>query len=79
MKIRITSMIICFLSSITAPLFAQDSPLDTLTSHVAGIRQELDVLKRLKISGYMQAQFQLTDSGGSKGYAGGDFPSGVDR
>ena len=50
MKIRITSMIICFLSSITAPLFAQDSPLDTLTSHVAGIRQELDVLKRLNIT-----------------------------
>ena len=79
MKIRIASIIICFLSSIVTPVFAQDSPLDTLTSHVAGMRQEMDVLKRLKISGYMQAQFQLTDSGGSKGYAGGDFASGVDK
>ena len=36
---------------------AQDesaNPLDTLTSSVVGIRQELDVLKRIKISGYIQ-------------------------
>ena len=49
MKKRITSIIICLLSSLTAPLFAQDSPEDTLTGHVAGLRQELDVLKRIKI------------------------------
>ena len=79
MKIRITPIITFLLCSMALPLFAQDSPLDTLTSHVAGIRQELDVIKRLKISGYIQTQFQLTDSGGSKGYAGGDFASGLDK
>ena len=79
MKKRITSIIICLLSSLSAPLFAQDSPEDTLTGHVAGLRQELDIVKRIKISGYIQAQYQLTDSGGSKGYAGGDFAPGVDK
>ena len=79
MKIKITSVIICLLTALAAPLFAQDSPLDTLTSHVAGIRQELDVLKRLKISGYIQAQFQVADSMGQPSFAGGNFASGVDK
>ena len=61
------------------PLFAQDSPLDTLTSHVAGIRQEFDVLKRLKVNGYIQAQFQVADSMGQPSFAGGNFPTGVDK
>lgn len=55
------------------------NPLDTLTSHVAGIRQELDVLKRLKLSGYVQAQFQVADSAGESSFEGGNFPSGVDK
>ena len=59
--------------------FAQDiemNPMDTLTSHVAGIRQELDVLKRLKINGYVQAQYQLADSAGENSYNGGNFAAG---
>ena len=58
---------------------AQDVLQDTLTGHVAGIRQELDVLKRIKVSGYIQAQYQVTDSGGAKSFAGGDFAAGVDK
>ena len=79
MKIRITSIITFLLCSMAFPLFAQDSPLDTLTSHVAGIRQEFDVLKRLKVNGYIQAQFQVADSMGQPSFAGGNFPAGIDK
>jgi hypothetical protein len=55
------------------------NPMDTLTSHVAGIRQELDVLKRVKVGGYIQAQFQIADSAGAPSFEGGNFASGVDK
>lgn len=60
---------------------AQDAeqPIDTLTRHVAGIRSELDVLKRIKVSGYMQAQFQIADSAGQSSFGGGSFGAGVDK
>lgn len=54
-------------------------PLDTLTSHVAGIKADLEVLKRIKVSGYVQAQFQYADSSGQSSFAGGNFASGVDK
>jgi hypothetical protein len=56
-----------------------EAPLDTLTRTVAGMRQELDVLKRLKVSGYIQAQFQYADSAGAAAYLGGAFPAGADK
>ncbi|MFM2135243.1 MAG: hypothetical protein RL021_643 [Bacteroidota bacterium] len=61
------------------PVYAQDvemNPMDTLTSHVAGIRQELDLVKRVKINGYVQAQFQLADSAGQSSFNGGNFAPG---
>lgn len=63
-------------------LFAQETeatPLDTLTNHVAGIRQDVDVLKRIKLSGYIQAQFQYGDSTGAAAYNGGAFNAGIDK
>lgn len=52
---------------------------DTLTPAVAIIRQELDVLKRIKVTGYLQTQFQYGDSIGSAAYSGGSFGAGVDK
>ena len=57
----------------------QENPADTLTSTVSAIRQELDVLKRTKISGYIQTQFQYGDSIGAGQYAGGAFSAGADK
>ena len=36
-----------------------EPPLDTLARHTAGLRQEVEVLKRIKLSGYIQAQYQV--------------------
>jgi hypothetical protein len=62
--------------------FAQDMnelPLDTLTRRVSMIQSTLDVMNRIKISGYIQAQFQWADSMGQASVAGGNFAAGVDK
>jgi hypothetical protein len=82
MKIKLTLLLIAFAALFQLQTRAQETneaPLDTLTRHTAGIRSELDVLKRIKISGYMQPQFQVADSGGINTYAGGNFPAGTDK
>lgn len=59
---------------------AQDTPAeDTLPSTVAAIRQELDALKRIKVTGYLQAQYQYGDSTGAAVYSGGSFGAGADK
>jgi len=52
---------------------------DTLAATVAKISSDLEVLKRIKFSGYVQAQFQWADSAGIASYAAGDFPARVDK
>jgi len=56
-----------------------DTPMDTLTRRVASIQSAVDVINRIKISGYIQTQFQWTDSAGTASVAGGNFSSGVDK
>lgn len=55
------------------------NPIDTLTSTVIKIKDDLDVLKRIKISGYLQPQFQASDSNGAASYAGGNFNANTDK
>src|SRR5437868_11904939 len=52
--------------------YAQESG-DTVASSLARISSDIDVFKRLKISGYMQPQFQVADSAGNNSFAGGNF------
>jgi hypothetical protein len=89
MKRKLISLIIAFSAIIMMNAQAQETqeaPLDTLTRHVSAIRSELDVLKRIKVTGYIQAQYQVADMADSLGilngitsYAGGNFPRGVDK
>lgn len=58
--------------------FAQDksnSKLDSLSLNVARLNKTVDVLEKIKISGYIQAQFQIADTLGVKSFNGGDFSS----
>lgn len=48
---------------------------DTLLSTVSKLSSDLDFLKRMKITGYMQFQFQYADSSGEAAFAGGNFAS----
>lgn len=52
-----------------------ENPLDTLTRSVQNIVDELSKSKRLKITGYIQPQWQIIDSAGAPSFAGGDFSS----
>ncbi len=46
---------------------------DTLTATVVKLASDIDFLKRIKISGYMQMQYQYADSSGDINFAGGNF------
>lgn len=58
--------------------YAQEST-DTTQSTLAKLIGEIDLLKRIKVSGYLQGQFQYADSSGQRSFNGGDFASGVDK
>ena len=58
---------------------AEEAPIDTLTRAVAKLSDDVATLKKIKISGYIQSQFQWADSNGVKSFAGGDFPVNVDK
>jgi phosphate-selective porin len=57
---------------------AQDvvSPTDTLANSIHSITDDLSKMKKLKITGYMQPQWQYIDSAGAPSVAGGDFSNG---
>ncbi|HLG41001.1 MAG TPA: hypothetical protein VI461_15075 [Chitinophagaceae bacterium] len=59
------------------PCVAQ--PKDTLSEIVKGLQTDLKALKKLKISGYLQAQVQFADSNGIASYAGGSFNANTDK
>lgn len=74
MKSKIYLLILCaFLTFGATAQESPEQPIDTLTRYVAGIGSDLSVLKRLKITGYIQPQWQHIDSAGAPSYAGGDF------
>ena len=56
-----------------------ENPLDTLARSVQNISDELSKMKRLKITGYIQPQWQYIDSAGAPSFAGGDFSNAGSR
>lgn len=54
-------------------------PLDTLDARLKTLEKGFAVLKNLKVTGYVQAQWQRAEAIGIKSYAGGDFPTGTDN
>ena len=55
------------------------TPEDTIASTVAKLHSDMENMKKLKVSGYIQGQFQYCDSTGVKTFAGGDFQPGIDK
>lgn len=52
---------------------------DTTQATLVRYGQALELLNRIKVSGYIQAQFQYADSSGQQSFNGGNFPSGTDK
>ena len=54
--------------------------VDTLNTKIENVKSDLDLLKKLKISGYIQAQWQLADSAGQLSpFSAGNFPKNSDN
>ncbi len=81
---RITILIISFGTTWVA--YPQDKPdpnmkevVDTLNTNIENLKADFDIFKKLKISGYIQPQFQIADSNGIVSFAGGSFPKNSDN
>ena len=55
------------------------NPIDTLAASVQKMNASVTTLQKLKISGYVQFQYQKADSMGVKSFAGGDFDAKTDN
>lgn len=51
------------------------APLDTLARFAQKTAMEVDKIKKLKITGYIQAQYQIADTAGITSFAAGNFPA----
>ena len=61
--------------------YSQDnsSRNDTIPAYVGDVKTDVDDLKKLKITGYIQAQAQFADSAGIPSFAGGNFGPNIDK
>lgn len=50
-----------------------NQPVDSLAKKVEHLEKEVGILKNLKVSGWIQGQYQWTQSKGAKTFDGGDF------
>ncbi len=65
---------------------AQQSTTDSLVERITlleadhdNTKTDIELIQRLKISGYVQAQWQLADTAGIKSFSGGNFPTTSDN
>jgi hypothetical protein len=78
----LTAILVTVLINLSITVKAQEenvNPLDTLTQTVIKLQDDVNLFKRIKISGYLQPQFQMTDSNGSANYSGGNFNANTDK
>ncbi len=52
---------------------------DSLTYRLNEFKSDISLIKKLKITGYFQAQAQFADSAGIESFEGGAFPANVDK
>lgn len=78
-KLKATLLLLLMCAGYTVQ--AQDTlrTNDTLAQSVSKLHSDIEALKKIKLSGYIQAQFQVADSSGIPSFEGGDFAPGVDK
>ncbi len=67
------------LTLVYTQVLAQENETGVLSGVLESLQSDNEVSKRLKISGYVQAQFQIADTAGISSVAGGNFSAGVDN
>ena len=74
-------IVIALLALTIKPAMAQEvegTPTDTLGAAINKLQSAVELLQRFKVTGYLQAQSQFSDSIGNA-FAGGAFPAGTDK
>lgn len=82
MNFKKFALLMSFGALVTIPLYAQEvqeTPIDTLARGLNKLQEDFTIFKKLKVSGYIQAQFQNADSAGAPSFAGGDFAPNADN
>lgn len=78
--VRLRSIgLIIGIAAISGSAFAQTSKLDSLAKEVSQLKKQTSGLANLKVSGYIQAQYQVADTMGAKTFNGGNFADEVDN
>ncbi len=76
------TLVLALLFNVTGLLRAQEvqiSKEDSVAAELDQVKTDVTALKKLKISGYVQAQFQTADSMGISSFAGGNFATNTDK
>lgn len=84
---RIAVMLVCLLTSFSVSAQIQELPetvedkIDTLYNRTNSLMDDVGLIKKLKITGYLQLQYQLADTAGAQGnsFAGGTFDANVNN
>ena len=74
---RKIQLAIALLWLLAASAQAQQTSPDSLDNRLKALEKGLAAFKKLRITGYIQAQWQLAQAPGIKSYAAGDFADGV--
>ena len=67
------------IAAISGRASAQDSKLDSLAKEVSLLKKQTSAFSNLKVSGYLQAQYQYADTLGAKTFNGGNFGDELDN
>ncbi|MDQ3141371.1 MAG: OprO/OprP family phosphate-selective porin [Bacteroidota bacterium] len=76
MKYLFAGLMLCNYMSLQAQ---ESMPLDSIPYYFQKTKEEFNILKRLKIGGYFQTQWQMAETAGMSSFAGGNFAPGVDN
>jgi len=76
-KIPLVILIALLLHPIVS--LGQETQVDSTYQALARMQKVIQTLSKIRISGYIQAQFQVADSVGIRSFAGGDFPAASDK
>lgn len=63
----------------TSPVFGQQANPDSLAKEIKEIKKDLGTLPHLKITGWVQTQFQYVKTRGAASYEGGNFSPNSDK
>jgi hypothetical protein len=74
-KILLSMILISGIFNLSSAQDATQISSDSLNKSIDAVRKDVDLLKNLKITGWVQAQYQVADTAGAKNFDGGDFPA----